>query len=84
MEAGMPNWNWAGTELALRTEAEMFLWGLCLLIGALLAGALVVLVAEVVQEWRSGPRLSSASEFQGFGQAVRRNRGRAPGFVPAP
>lgn len=80
----MPNWNWAGTELALRTEAEFFLWGLCLLMGALLVGALGVFVAEVVQEWRSGPALSAASEFQGFGRAVRRPRGRAPGFVPAP
>ncbi|MBE7543940.1 MAG: hypothetical protein M9913_22415 [Bryobacteraceae bacterium] len=80
----MPNWNWAGTEMALRTEAEMFLWGLCLLVGALLAGALAVLAAEVVQAWRSGPALSPSSEFQGFGQPLRRPRGRAPGFVSTP
>ena len=70
----MPNWNWTGTELALRTEAAFFLWGLCLMFGALLAGAIAVFAAEVASAWRTEPRLLPVTEFQGFGRPVRRSR----------
>jgi hypothetical protein len=80
----MPNWNWAGTELAIRSESAVFLWGMCVLFGALLIGALGVFVAEIVSVWRNEPRLTPMSGMAGYGRAVRRPSSPDPGLIPAP